>query len=504
MASDSTYDIFVIGGGIHGVGIARDAAGRGYKTMLCEMDDLGSGTSSKSSKLIHGGLRYLEHGHFRLVNEALAERAILLKAAPHIVWPLKFCLPTTSHTRSRWLIRFGLFLYDIMAGNGVFPPAIAIDMHKSAAGSVLDPSIATGFIYHDCWCQDYRMVIVNALDARDKGAEIFTRSRCTSAVREDDIWKIEVEKEDGSTFIVRSRALVNAAGPWAASIMKNVVESSIKPQLSLVRGSHIIVKRVGNTDYGYVFQNHDKRIIFMLPYEGDYTLIGTTEVVHDSSLSDVEISPAEIKYLCTAVSDYLMKPIMPSLVISSFAGVRPIYDSNAKNTSSASRDYTLQIEQPEGQAPLLSVLGGKLTTYRKLSENAVNKLGVIIGAKGKDWTEKALLPGGSIKGNNIDTHGVYMREKYPWLPVEVIYRYTKNYGSMSERILEGATSLADMGAHICAGLYAREIEYLIQKEWVQKPEDILWRRSKCGLRASPEEVKALEQYFETRRDLKAA
>lgn len=494
-----TYDLVIIGGGINGVGIARDAAGRGLSVALCEMGDLGQATSSNSSKLIHGGLRYLEQYQFRLVSECLREREILLKAAPHIVWPLEFILPSNRTIRAEWKVKLGLWLYDWLASHSSLPRSEPVELEKHPGGQLLDPHFTSGFSYADCWVQDARLVVLNAMDAKSKGAHIFTRMRCHRAVREDHLWRLDLDATDSTeTRVIRGRSLINAAGPWAANLLHSGIETRKKERvpLKLVKGSHMVIKALGKQDHAYLFQHIDKRVVFMLPFEGEYTLIGTTEVVHDGSPTDAAASDEEISYLCDVAGRYLLKPITPDQVIWKYAGVRALYNPKGYSMRTTPRDYVLEREQPSGKAPLLNVFGGKITTYRALAEAALSELSDTLPAvRGKEWTATAVLPGGNIKHGTFEDYLKKIRTNYAWLPAELAYRYARNYGTLLEEFMGEAKSIEDLGRHIGAGLYAAEVDYLVTREFARTAEDILWRRTKCGLQASRSDWNALEEYL---------
>lgn len=471
-------DLIVIGGGINGAGIARDAAGRGLSVILCEKGDLAEGTSSRSGKLIHGGLRYLEYYEFRLVRDALIEREVLLRAAPHIVWPMRFVLPHSSEQRPAWLVRLGLFLYDHLGGRNQLPGCRRIDLRTAPEGLPLKEQFKFAFEYSDCWVDDARLVVLNALDAEKRGARIMTRTAATSARRSDGHWQVEFRTSGGEARKASAKVLVNAAGPWVETVIREVVRSNSSRRVRLVKGSHIIVKKFWSGPQAYLFQNHDKRVIFVNPYEGDMALIGTTDIPYEGRVEDVAIAEDEIDYLLTAVNRYVGKQLTRSDVLSSFSGVRPLYDDNAADPSAVTRDYVFDIE---GSPPLLSVFGGKITTYRKLAEHALQKLRRVFPSMGGDWTASAALPGGDMAGADFKAFFGEFRNRHDWLPDDLALHYARLYGTLSEKVLNGARGIADLGTFFGGNCYAAEIEYLRRFEWAQTAEDILFRRTKAGL-----------------------
>jgi glycerol-3-phosphate dehydrogenase len=479
-------DLLVIGGGINGVGIARDAAGRGLKVVLCERGDLAGGTSSASSKLIHGGLRYLEQYEFRLVREALAEREVLLGIAPHIARPMRFVLPHNGGLRPAWMIRIGLFLYDHLARRSKLPGSAGLDLRRRPEGAPLKTTLGKGFVYSDCWVDDARLVVLNAMDAAARGAEILTRTACTAARREGDAWQATLAAEDGTQREISARGLVNAAGPWVSEVQSQVLGANAEDHLRLVQGSHIVVPKLYEGEHAYILQNPDERIVFVIPYEGEFTLIGTTDIPYQGDPAKVQISTEEIAYLCTSVDRYFERPVTPADVVWSYSGVRPLYDDSAKNPSAVTRDYVFDVTGGgDGTAPLLSIFGGKLTTYRRLAEHALEKLGPFLGVPERSWTGTAPLPGGDFPNGDIATFTATLATKHPWLPPELVRRYARSYGTRAEAIIGPARSLADLGEHFGAGLYAREVEYLVAEEWARCPDDILRRRTKLVLHADP-------------------
>ena len=482
MATDHPVDLLVVGGGVNGTGIARDAAGRGLSVLLCEQDDLASHTSSASSKLIHGGLRYLEHYEFRLVREALIEREVLLRAAPHIIWPLRFVLPHEPGMRPAWMVRLGLLLYDHLGGRERLPGSQRLDLRRDPAGAPLKEAYRTGFAYADCWVEDARLVVLNAIDAAERGAEILTRQRCTAARRANGLWYATLRPQGGGPErVVRARCLVNAAGPWVSRFLTESVHMPALKRVRLVKGSHIVVPRLYEHPDPYILQHTDRRIVFVIPYEQRYTLIGTTDLDYEGDPARVQISDAEIDYLCRAVSRYLIDPVRPEQVRWSYAGVRPLYDDATSDVSAVTRDYVFDLDQPEGDASLLSVFGGKITTYRKLAEHALNKLEPVMGFEAGAWTGKAPLPGGDMPGADFDAFLAELRRERPWLPGDLARRYARAYGTRSLRILDDARDLGGLGEHLGDGVYEAEIDHLVRNEWARTEEDILWRRSKLGL-----------------------
>ncbi|MGH6838942.1 MAG: glycerol-3-phosphate dehydrogenase [Methylocella sp.] len=489
-------DLLIIGGGVNGAGIARDAAGRGLAVMLCEQGDLAGATSSASSKLIHGGLRYLEYYRFGFVREALQEREVLLGIAPHIVWPARFILPHDKGLRPAFVIEAGLFLYDWLARRKSLGRSRRLDLRAAKEGAPLKDHLTTGFAYSDCRVDDARLVVLNAVDARQRGADIRTRTRCVSAKRVQGLWQATLlDMRESTATTVMARALVNAAGPWAAAVLSGVISRDARKKLRLVKGSHIVVPRMYEGNQSYVLQNEDRRIIFAMPYERDYTLIGTTEVPFEGDPSKARISEDEISYLRGAVTRYFRKPLSPGDVAWSFSGVRPLYDDGAKNASAATRDYVLDLDAPEGGAALLSVFGGKITTYRRLAEDAIASLAPHLQPpRGKPWTATAPLPGGDMEGGDFDRFSSKLRGKYPWLDVACVTRVARAYGTRAEAILGDARSACDLGADFGAGLFQAEVDHLIDQEFAQTAEDILWRRSKLGLHLSPAQRARVSAY----------
>ncbi len=487
-------DLLIIGGGVNGAGIARDAAGRGLSVTLCEQGDLAGATSSASSKLIHGGLRYLEHYEFRLVREALQEREVLLGIAPHIAWPMRFVLPHAPEQRPAWLVRLGLFLYDHIGGRRSLPGTTRLDLRRAPEGRPIQAGFRTAFAYSDCWVDDARLVVLNAVDARARGAAIHTRTRCVSARREDGVWRAVLQDvRTGEARAVTARALVNAAGPWVADVLnaRAGLNSSKRPRL--IKGSHIVVDRLYDGPQAYLLQNTDKRVIFVIPYQDRFSLIGTTDVPFDADPGRVVISPEETDYLCAAASRYLRQPVTPGQVVHSYAGVRPLFDDAAANASAVTRDYVLDLDHAGGQAPILSVFGGKITTYRRLAEHALDQLLPHVPApRPAAWTGGTPLPGGDLPAP-FEHFAAGFKVEHPWLPEATAHRMLRAYGTLATQIVGGARSLAGLGADLGAGLSEAELDYLVREEWAQEVDDVLWRRTKLGLELPAAQRGALER-----------
>ncbi|WP_026783417.1 glycerol-3-phosphate dehydrogenase [Pleomorphomonas koreensis] len=491
-------DILVIGGGINGCGIARDAAGRGYQVLLAEQSDLASGTSSASTKLIHGGLRYLEHYEFRLVREALTEREVLWAMAPHIVWPLRFVLPHHAGLRPAWLLRLGLFLYDHLGGRKRLPATRALDLCADAAGRPLKVGYRKGFEYSDCWVQDARLVALNAADAAARGATILTRTGVTAVVRDGDHWIATLTDMDtGASRTVTARLVVNAAGPWIDEVLRLVPGTPDVRNVRLVQGSHIVVPRLYDHDRAYIFQNADGRIVFAIPYETDFTLIGTTDRDYFGDPAAVRITEAETAYLTAAASEYFDKPVTPADVVWSYSGVRPLYDDGASKAQEATRDYVLKLDGDDGAPKLLNVFGGKITTYRRLAESALERIGEALGKRGTPWTKGATLPGGDIPLGGLDDYASRLAAGRPGIDPALIHRLVRTYGSRTETILTGAAVTADLGRDFGAGLTEAEVRYLVRREWAKSAEDILWRRTKLGLRVPREAAAGIDAFIAT-------
>ena len=487
------YDLAVIGGGVNGAGIARDAAGRGAKVLLLERGDLAEGTSSNSTKLIHGGLRYLEHYEFSLVREALTEREVLWGIAPHIIWPLRFILPHRPGLRPRWLLRLGLFLYDHIGGRKYLPSAESVDLTRHPAGAVLKGDYTRAFAYSDGWVDDARLVVLNARDAADRGAEVRTRCEVTALSRAGDHWRIEAGGE-----VFHARAVVNAAGPRVLDLLGRAGEPSAQ-RMRLVRGSHIVVKKLFDHDFAYFFQLPDGRIFFAIPYEQDFTLIGTTDVDHHGSLDEVRASPEEITYLCAGASEYFRTPVTPADVVWTYSGVRPLVDDGSGRPEAATRGYRFEIDGGAGEAPLLSVFGGKITTYRELSAEAIGKLVPFLPVlAGEDWTGGAYLPGGDFGRFDAPALARDLAQRYPFLSAPHAARLVRLYGTLAADILGAAKTPADLGEDFGHGLTATEVDHLIAREWARSAEDVLWRRTKLGLHFTPEQTARLAAYITER------
>jgi glycerol-3-phosphate dehydrogenase len=471
-------DLLIVGGGINGAGIARDAAGRGFRVLLCEQDDLAAHTSSASTKLIHGGLRYLEEYHFALVRKALIEREILLAAAPHIMRPLHFVMPHAAHLRPAWLIRAGLFLYDHLAARAHLAASGAVDLRKHIAGEALQSGYRRAFVYSDGRTDDARLVLLNALDAQQRGAVVLTRARCERLTPERGGWSARIVQGE-ARCTVQARAAVNATGPWVERFVHGATPVRTARQVRLVKGSHVVVPRLFEHRFAYIFQNEDRRIVFAIPYEHDFTLLGTTDADYQGDPAAVRIDTAETAYLCALANRYFKRQIGPPDVRWSYAGVRPLLADHSADPMSVTRDYALELERQP--APLLSVFGGKITTYRRLAESAVNMLAPVLGVRGRPWTATAKLPGGDLPQGSFAVFLRTVERRFPWLPPRLHLRYAHAYGTRIERVLGGATSLADLGAELLPDLYEREVRYLCREEFAQTAEDILWRRTKLGL-----------------------
>jgi glycerol-3-phosphate dehydrogenase len=530
-AEPDTCDVLVVGGGINGAGIARDLSGRGLKVVLCEKDDLGAHTSSASTKLIHGGLRYLEYYEFSLVRKALAEREGLLRGSPHIMRPLRFVMPHDPSMRPVWMIRMGLFLYDHLARRELLPASTTVDLRQHAAGKPLKPRFTKGFVYSDGWVDDARLVVLNALDAAGRGAAIHTRCLCTGVQRSAEGWTAQLLHADGRVQRVTARALVNAAGPWAGQFLHEQVRMAGAKSLRLVKGSHIVVKKLFDHDHAYIFQNPDKRIIFAIPYEGDFTLIGTTDVEHRGAIGAAKIDADEVRYLCEQASRYFDKPVLPADVVWTYSGVRPLLDDDSSDASAVTRDYLLelntdaaggkagaptelgagppqaQVGPPRGAgarrpgAPLLTVWGGKITTFRKLAEEAADKLCESLGERRAAWTDGALLPGGDLRAwigaaQRPDTDLLRfeqaLQKAHPALPAAVVKRWARCYGALVSPML-GA---GGPGMEVAPGVYEAELRYLYQHEWARSLDDVLWRRTKLGLHLNDEGRAAVAAWWQ--------
>lgn len=484
-----TFDAVVVGGGINGAGIARDLAGRGHRVLLAEKDDLAQHTSSSSTKMVHGGIRYLEYYEFSLVRKALAEREVLMRSAPHIIRPLRLVMPHDPSMRPVWMMRIGLFLYDHLARREVLPGSQTIDLQTGPIGAPLQPRYRKGFAFSDGWVDDARLVVLNAMDAKERGAEILTRWRCDEAQRADGGWRVSLQGPDGRRRQVKAKVLVNAAGPWAAQFLREHAKLRDSKSLRLVKGSHIVVPKLYDHDHAYVLQSPDRRIIFVIPYEGEFTLIGTTDVEHHGPVGQAAISENEIAYLCEQASRYMKRGITPADVVWSYSGVRPLLEDEAADASAVTRDYQLELDT-EG-APLLTVWGGKMTTFRKLAEEAADMLAGPLGATRGAWTQGAYLPGGDLAGwigtlerpdIDIARFQQALALRHPQLPGALAKRLARDYGSRVERLLSGP-----LGAEVAPGLFEAELHYLHENEWACTAEDVLWRRTKLGLHLSEEQ-----------------
>jgi glycerol-3-phosphate dehydrogenase len=490
------FDIAVIGGGINGCGIARDAAGRGLSVYLCDKGDLASGTSSASTKLIHGGLRYLEYYEFRLVREALKEREVLLNAAPHIIWPLRFVLPYHKGLRPAWLIRLGLFFYDNLGGRKLLPGTRRVDLTRDEAGRPLKPEFRFAFEYSDCWVEDSRLVVLNAMDAAARGAVVEPRTEMVKAERRGGLWAITLrDAASGSQREVAARALVNAAGPWVAEVATDRLGLPVDAPVRLVKGSHIVVPRLFAHSRAYFFQNADGRIFFAIPYEQDFTLIGTTDLDYTDDLEHPGITEAEVAYLCGSANAYFRNSITPSDVVWTYAGVRPLYDDGASEAQAATRDYVLKVQGEGDEPPVLNIYGGKITTYRRLAEAALQKLSPFFPQAGPAWTAHARLPGGEFPPMGFEAEVLALRAFCPPCQEEHARRLVRAYGRRARMIVEGIRSDADWGESFGADLTEREVRYLMEHEWAETAEDVLWRRSKLGLRFSEAEAKRLDGWM---------
>ncbi|MET3926603.1 glycerol-3-phosphate dehydrogenase [Devosia sp. 2618] len=498
MATSDSVDIFVIGGGINGASIARDAVGRGYSVALAEMNDLASGTSSAATKLVHGGLRYLEHYEFRLVHEALAEREVLWAEAPHIIKPLRFVLPHHKGLRPALVLRAGLAMYDYMGGRRLLPPTKTLDLTKDITGKPLKPGYRLGFEYSDCWVDDARFVVLNARDAADKGAAVHVRTKVTSVRRDAGGWLIELDGEAGRQS-VRAKLVVNAAGPWVDHVITGAMGRNGAHNVRLVKGSHIVVRKLYDHDRCYMFQNADGRIIFSIPYEDDFTLIGTTDEDYPGDPKDVKISDAETDYLLGAASEYFAKPVTRDQIHWTYSGVRPLFDDGASAAQEATRDYVLKVDGDAEAGAAINVFGGKLTTSRRLAESVLEKIEGVLGAKGKPWTKTSRLPGGGFEPLAFDAEVRRLGMEYSGLPGTLLRRLMRQYGTKARDVLGDAKSVDDLGRHFGWDLYAREVVYLVEHEWARTAQDVLWRRTKVGLRVSAEDVAALEAYLASRK-----
>lgn len=484
------FDVLVVGGGVNGAGIARDLQGRGYSVILAEQGDLAQATSSSSSKLIHGGLRYLEHYEFRLVREALGEREVLLKMAPHIIWPLRFVLPHRPEMRPRWMIRAGLFLYDNLARRVSLPGAEGFQTAQNPMGAPLKPEITHAFAYSDAWVEDSRLVLLNALDAERRGADIRTRTRFEEATRHPGHWEVTLRGSDAQGQRIRVRAIVNAAGPWVQRALDSA--HAEKPgAVRLIRGSHIVLPRLYEGSHAFILQNDDRRVVFVIPYEDEFSLIGTTDVPHEGDASTAHCTPEEAEYLCAAVSRQFRRQITPADIVWSYSGVRPLFDDGADDPSAVTRDYVLKLD--ESAAPLLSVYGGKITTFRRLAEEAAGKVAKALGREGTPWTAGATLPGGDLGGKTREAFAAEMARALPFLDPASIPRLVRTHGGELPRVFEGR----EAGQSLGAGLTEAELDWMRRHEWARSAEDVLWRRTKLGLHMSEAERAVVAARFET-------
>jgi glycerol-3-phosphate dehydrogenase len=488
---NNQFDVVIVGGGVNGTGIAMDAAGRGLRVLLCEMNDLASATSSSSSKLIHGGLRYLEHYEFRLVREALAERESLLRNSPHIMWPMRFRLPHQPHLRPAWMIRMGLFLYDHLAKRELLPGSRTIRFDEK---SPLKADITKGFEYSDGWVDDARLVVLTAKKAQESGATILTRTKCIDARRGSDSWDVSLQDmNDNSVHHVSAKVIVNASGPWVSSLFSESLAMTAPKTIRMVKGSHIVVPRLNQETEAYILQNEDERIVFVIPYEDEFSLVGTTDVDYEGDPKKARISPEETEYLLNIVNSHFKRQLSESDVVWSYSGVRPLMDDEEGDAKKASRDYSFEVSKEKNKAPVVSVFGGKITTYRKLAEAATDKVCQYFAHAGGHWTKTGILPGGDFE--NHDTLEARLAEQYPWLPAAVSSRYVRTFGTRAYEILKDATSVQDLGYRFAGTLYQKEVDYLVSHEWAMTSEDILWRRTKQGLYATEEDVRELDQYL---------
>jgi glycerol-3-phosphate dehydrogenase len=473
------FDLLVVGGGINGAGIARDAAGRGLRTLICEQHDLASHTSSASTKLIHGGLRYLEFYDFRLVRKSLREREIVLTSAPHICWPLRFVLPHDSHLRPAWMIRSGLFLYDHLARRRILPGSEGVDLRRHAAGAPLETRYTKGFVYSDAWVDDARLVVLTARDAHEHGATVLTRTRCARLERAAERWTATLVHADGRETRVTARAVVNATGPWVDQFLDAATPLPARAHPRQVKGSHIVVPKLFDHPFAYIFQGADGRIVFAIPYEHDFTLIGTTEMDYKGDLATPAIAESEIEYLVAMANQYFSSGLSRQDVVWTFAGLRPLLADPKDRATSVTRDYVLDLDT-QGP-PLLSIYGGKLTTYRKLAEDVLDQLAPTLGWPQTHWTAAAPLPGGDMPGADFDAFLRELRAAFPWLPERLVHRLARSYGTRARRLLGDSASMHELGPEVLPGLHAREIDYLRREEWAVTAEDILYRRSKLAL-----------------------
>ncbi|MGD9591644.1 MAG: glycerol-3-phosphate dehydrogenase [Candidatus Berkiella sp.] len=497
MSTAESYDLIVIGAGINGAGIAADAAGRGLSVLLCDQYDLASGTSSASSKLIHGGLRYLEHYDFSLVRKSLTERKILFQSAPHLVKPMRFAVPFTNTVRPFWLIRLGLYLYDLLDASFLFKRSKAISL-KPTKNNPLKHTLSKGFVYTDCFVDDARLVVTNAIRAQQFGAKIYTRVKCLKAKRNQDCWEVHLHDQlNDKTFVVKSKALVNATGPWVQTLIDNAIQIPSKYRIRLVKGSHIVVPKLYDTQKAYLLEHKDGRVVFVIPYLDHYTMIGTTDVEHQGTPEQAKISLHEAEYLCEIVSEYFHHPLKASQIISSWSGVRPLVEDQSQDLAAINRDYKIEVITDEkNNLPLINLFGGKLTTYRLVAEQVVNALKPYFIHCKNPWTAHCPLPGGDLPTRNFELFLEKLTHDYPWLPTSLLKRYAQSYGTITYQLLNKATHLSDLGKDFGHGLYELELIYLVNHEWVKTTQDILTRRTKLGYFLSEQETDVLNQWFE--------
>ena len=500
-AGPDAYDLLVIGGGVNGVGIARDAAGRGLRVLLVEKGDLAEGTSSRSGKLVHGGLRYLEYYEFRLVREALIEREVLLRAAPHIIWPMRFVLPHSPEQRPRWLIRLGLLLYDHLGGRERLPGTRGLDLRRDPEGAPIRSGFTSAFEYSDCWVDDARLVVLNAMDAAGRGAAILPRTALVKAEVDGTLWRAELaDLETGARQLASARAIVNAAGPWVEDVADRLGQKT-RRRVRLVKGSHIVLRKFWDGPQAYLLQNDDRRVIFVNPYEGDLSLIGTTDVPFDGRAEDVAVDADEIAYLLRVLNRYFKREVTSADIVHRFSGVRPLFDDAAEAASAVTRDYVFEIapEPPSaGRPPLLSIFGGKITTYRKLAEHALEQLGAFFPGMKPAWTKDAALPGGDMRGGDFEQLRADLAKQKPLLSEALRSHYARLYGTEAFGLLDGIATVKDLGRHWGGLLYEREVDHLCRAEWARQPDDILWRRTKHGLHLTAMERGAFAEDFARR------
>ncbi len=501
-ADQQIFDLLIVGGGVNGAGIACDAAGRGLRVALVEQDDLASATSSASSKLIHGGLRYLEHYEFRLVRESLKERDVLLRKAPHIVGHRQFVLPFQHQRRPAWMLRLGLLLYDALAWPTKLPHSAAVGLAGKPLGEPLRDDIRRGFVYADCWVDDARLVVLNAIAAAQNGARVMTRMRLVAAERAGDLWRTRVRNlRDGADITLAARTLVNAAGPWVEKVRDLVAGGRAGDRkVRLVKGSHLVVPRLHAGEHAYILQNPDGRVVFVLPYEGRFSIIGTTEVPFEGDPAEVAIDTDEADYICASVNNYMKRPVKPADAVWSYAGIRPLFDDKAASASAVTRDYVLDLDAgvDEKRLPLLNVFGGKITTYRRLAEHAMQKLAPFFPRLRGPWTALAPLPGGDI-GDDFQAFVAALARDCPALDAAWLTRLARRHGSRARMILHGVRTPDDLGRDFGGGLYECEIDHLVRTEWAETADDVLWRRTKCGLHMTEPQRGRVAAYLASRR-----